>query len=285
MMSNFDKDALLSLIKDLYSVIGIRISVFDDNFKVVTEYPSEAPEICSLIRSGEKGRAACRACDKAACERAKKIKKPHVYQCHAGITEAITPIQLGGGVIGYAIFAHLLPEDNLEKVIADICDRCSKFGIEPKQTAEAVKKLKVYGTEQIMASMRLLDAIASYLQIIRLASWKNEEIASQIKIFIESNLDKNLKSDLLCRHFYISRTALYSLSQKAFGMGISEYITFKRMEKAKELIQTTDKQVAEIACTVGIPDYNHFSKMFKKFAGISPSSMRKKLLIESDHKK
>ncbi len=277
MISSFDKEALLSLIKDLYLVIGIRISVFDDDFKVVAEYPAEAPKICTLIRGSEKGRAACKACDKAACQRAKKMKKPHVYMCHAGITEAITPIQLGGGIIGYAIFAHMLPEDALANVIDEICIRCSQYGLGREQTAEAAAELKTYGTEKIMASMRLLDAIAAYLQIIKLANWKNEEIATQIQRFIENNLDKDLKSELLCRHFFISRTSLYSVSLKAFGMSISNFILFKRMEKAKELLQSTDIKVSEIAAAVGLPDYNHFSKTFKKYYKKTPSDLRKQV--------
>ena len=117
MISSFDKDSLFSLIKDLYTVIGIRISIFDDDFKIVTEYPTDAPEICELIRTSSEGLNNCKSCDQAACQRAKKLGEPHAYKCHAGITEIISPIKSDGAIIGYAIFAHLLPDENDDESI------------------------------------------------------------------------------------------------------------------------------------------------------------------------
>lgn len=277
MISSFDKEALFSLIKDLYTVIGIRISIFDDEFNVVTEYPTIAPDICSLIRTTKEGREACRECDKAACERAKKKRAPHVYQCHAGINEAITPIQLNDGILGYAIFAHMLPEDNYEKAEEIIIERCQKYGYSEIELRSAIKSLNTYSTDKIMASIRLLDAISAYLQIKNLASWKNEELAEQVQTFIDKNLDSPLSNDMLCKSFFISRTKLYQLSMKAFGMGITQYITKKRIDKSKELLRTGSYSVAQAARSVGFDDYNYFCKLFKKQTGTSPSLLKPKV--------
>lgn len=274
MISSFDKEALFSLIKDLYTVIGIRISIFDDEFNVVTEYPTTAPEICSLIRTTDEGQAACRECDRAACERAKKKRAPHVYLCHAGISEAISPIQLNDGILGYAIFAHMLPDDNYEKAEEIIIQRCLKYGFDEAELKAAVKNLKTYSTDKIMASIRLLDAISAYLQMKNLASWKNEELAGQIQTYIDKNLDSPLSSDMLCKRFYISRTKMYQLSMKAFGMGITQYITKKRIDKVKELLKSGNYSVAQAARTVGFEDYNYFCKLFKKQTGRSPSQYK-----------
>ena len=45
MVSSFETDGLNELLKDFYTVVGIRISVFDDEFGIVTEYPREMPEL------------------------------------------------------------------------------------------------------------------------------------------------------------------------------------------------------------------------------------------------
>ena len=278
MVSLFDKEALFSLIKDLYSVIGIRISIFDDELNLVTEYPVEPPAVCALIRTTEEGRAACRACDTAAFERARKMGVPHVYKCHAGMTEAITPIQLGGGILGYSIFAHMLPEEDYNKSIDEICSLCAQYGTNAQKISEAAKELKTHSSEKIMASMRMLDAIASYLQIKKIADWKNEDISAQLKVFIDGNIDKKLTSDILCAHFYISRTKLYQLSTKTFGMGVSEFILNRRIEKAKELLSSQELSVAEVAKSVSFDDYNYFYKLFKKQTGISPAKYHLKQL-------
>ena len=37
MISSFEKDKLNKLLKDLHTAVGIRISVFDENFQLITE--------------------------------------------------------------------------------------------------------------------------------------------------------------------------------------------------------------------------------------------------------
>jgi AraC-like DNA-binding protein len=273
-MITFDKQALLSLIRDLYYVIGIRISIFDADYKVVIEYPEEAPDFCSLIRSTPQGLAGCRACDIEACKRAKELKGPHLYQCHAGVTEAITPIYIDGVIIGYSIFAHMLPQEDYHNSIEIICERCKKYGLNKDEICEAAKSIKTYSKDKIMASIRLLDIIASYLWIKRLATWRDKDIARLLHDFIDKNLDKDLSCKTLCSHFYISRTKLYLISQKAFGTGISDYIISRRIEKAKKLLQSEDSSIKNISLSIGIPDYNYFCKVFKKQVGISPSKFR-----------
>lgn len=276
MVSSFDKEALFGLIKDLYSIIGIRIAIFDDEFNLVTEYPTEAPAICVLIRTTEEGRKACRDCDRAAFERAKKMRTPHVYKCHAGITEAITPIALGGGVLGYAIFAHMLSEDDYHKSINEICLLCARYGLSDKDIFEAVKELKTHSNEKIMASIRLLDAISAYLQIKKIASWKNEDFVEQIQSFIDKNLENPLSSEIICKNFYVSRTKLYQLSMRAFGMGIAQYITKRRIDKAIDLLKSGGYSVSQVAKIVGFDDYNYFCKVFKKQTLRSPSHFKPK---------
>lgn len=54
----------------------------------------------------------------------------------------------------------------------------------------------------------------------------------------------------------------------------TKYLTDVRLEKAKELILSTDKKNFEIADLTGFSDANYFSYCFKKNVGISPSQFR-----------
>jgi YesN/AraC family two-component response regulator len=59
--------------------------------------------------------------------------------------------------------------------------------------------------------------------------------------------------------------------QSTYGCTIFKYITKLRINKAKELIQTTDLNFSEISYLVGIGDPYYFSKLFKKQTGFTPS--------------
>ena len=273
MVGSFDVENLDKLLKDFYTAVGIRISVFDENFLPVTEYPKEAPRFCSLVRGSEAGRQGCRACDEAACLRAKKLRAPHVYRCHAGLSEAVTPILVGGGIVGYALLAHLLPEENYAQSVNAACVLAAKYGADEKQLFEAVTQIKPRSEEQIHACVHLLDAVASYVYIKNLAAWKDEDISKQIDVYMRENLRGDLRSEAICRKFLLSRTKLYQISLKSFGMGIAQYASMLRIEEAKKLLRAGES-VGTAAEKAGFVDANYFCKAFKKETGLTPAQFR-----------
>ena len=66
-----------------------------------------------------------------------------------------------------------------------------------------------------------------------------------------------------------------SLMKKEMGIGFSEYLTQLRMEKAKELLKGTNKNIKDICRQVGYSDLKHFTALFKKYTGIKPGEYRK----------
>ena len=63
--------------------------------------------------------------------------------------------------------------------------------------------------------------------------------------------------------------------KKKCGSGFLEYLSEVRVNKAKELLRTTDLGVAEISEKVGYADARHFTSIFKKLTGIKPTEFRK----------
>lgn len=54
-----------------------------------------------------------------------------------------------------------------------------------------------------------------------------------------------------------------------------QYLTFWRMQKARELLQNSRLSTADIAGRVGYKSEASFSKVFKKIAGVGPGTFRK----------
>jgi len=59
------------------------------------------------------------------------------------------------------------------------------------------------------------------------------------------------------------------------GMSIFDFLNQKRIENAESLLITTDMPLSEIAYRCGFEDYNYFSRIFKRYAGISAMRYRR----------
>ncbi|MBB6691885.1 helix-turn-helix transcriptional regulator [Cohnella xylanilytica] len=105
-------------------------------------------------------------------------------------------------------------------------------------------------------SYRKVNALLDYLH-----THYTERITGEI---IEKEFD--------CSYDYINR-----VFQEATGHTISRYANLVRINHAKELIEATHLSMNEIAYLTGLNDPFYFSKVFKKFVGLSPTQYYKKV--------
>jgi transcriptional regulator GlxA family with amidase domain len=99
----------------------------------------------------------------------------------------------------------------------------------------------------------------------------------QILQFIDSSLEEDLAVSKLARSARVSRTRLFDLFKTELGTSPGRYIKTRRLEMARELLETGSLSVKEIAARVGIVDRSHFARDFRNKYGISPSEFRRKL--------
>ncbi|CAM3291616.1 response regulator [Brevibacillus invocatus] len=82
----------------------------------------------------------------------------------------------------------------------------------------------------------------------------------------------------ICAALHISPGYFSSLFKKETNMTFVTYLQSLRMEKAQELLRTTDLKTFEIAERVGFTDSNYFSFCFRKHVGISAKAYRNEVL-------
>lgn len=104
---------------------------------------------------------------------------------------------------------------------------------------------------------------------------KNNSIARTIKECVDKEYMENFMS-LEYAAGKVKKSAAYvsKLFKDEFGCNFSEYVTRKRLEKSKELLDDPTKKVYEIAQELGYADVSNFIKVFKKVYGISPGDYR-----------
>jgi AraC-like DNA-binding protein len=81
-----------------------------------------------------------------------------------------------------------------------------------------------------------------------------------------------------------SANHLGTMFKKEMGMSPVEYRNRLRLSHARELLLSSDQSVAEIAYTVGIPDANYFTRLFRTTFGISPRRFMHQHLLNINRK-
>lgn len=269
-------EELNELLKSFYTLTRIRVVVFDDSFNKITGYPDYHSKFCRIIRSDKNAKMLCEKCDAEACEICQKEKKTKIYKCHAGMTEVVTPIMYGDIAIGYIMFGQLLQTQDKEKSWNEISSYISSFDVDLDAVKTAYLRRKETSIDLINSTTNIMQACAGYIYTSKMITFSSDSLISKIDNYINENLSNDLSVEIICDKFHITKTKLYEISSYCYGKGIANHIKELRLNKAKQLMNDSNKKIRDIAEECGIPDYNYFTKVFKKETGLSPRSYKKK---------
>jgi AraC family transcriptional regulator, arabinose operon regulatory protein len=139
------------------------------------------------------------------------------------------------------------------------------------ESTEIISSLKVKAI--------LLDIICYYLENtaidnIALTPSPNTDKIAIVTNYINNNLSEQLTVDELSRLVHFHPNYFIRFFKNNLGVSPINYINKIRMEKAKELVKTSNMQLKEIAAVTGFNDLFYFSKTFKSYTGFSPSEYR-----------
>ena len=103
----------------------------------------------------------------------------------------------------------------------------------------------------------------------------SQNIMHEVLHYINEHYTENLSLKKLCKHFNMSESSLSHEFSNYSNKGVYEYILYKRIIKAKELL-FTDMNLTQIALECGFNDYSNFLRAFKKLSGCSPKEYKKR---------
>jgi two-component system response regulator YesN len=78
----------------------------------------------------------------------------------------------------------------------------------------------------------------------------------------------------MAEQVHMSRSYFSQCFKDIMGKPFNEYVRDKRMEKAKELLVSTQLPILQIAENVGYPNEKYFSRLFRELEGVTPSEYR-----------
>lgn len=118
--------------------------------------------------------------------------------------------------------------------------------------------------------------------VVRVHSCRNNPQYSKMvqgsRDYIELHLAEPLSIETLATRLGYSKYYLSTRFKKEIGCTVNDYIKFVRIERAKRLLSTTNKNISEIAEDIGFASRSFFASTFKRCVGKTPAQYRKETL-------
>lgn len=112
-------------------------------------------------------------------------------------------------------------------------------------------------------------------QMIQTVNSRSTKPVRQAITYIEDNYSQPLNLEVVAAKVNLNPVYFSNIFKKETGQNFTEYVTARRMDKARELLRKSELNINEIAAFLGYSDARYFSKLFKKNIGIKPTEYRK----------
>lgn len=138
----------------------------------------------------------------------------------------------------------------------------------PDLVSEELLKLKL---KELILLLAKTDK-AEQVRYLLTSLFSKEEI--NFKEIIEANLYNNLSLEELATLSNLSLSTFKREFVKHYELSPAKYIRQRKLAQAAKLLQSTTLRISDVAFDCGFGDLAHFSKIFQKTYGLSPSDFR-----------
>lgn len=112
-------------------------------------------------------------------------------------------------------------------------------------------------------------------ELIREKRQARDPIVDYIISFIEQHFGDDIYQDLIAERLNISTGYMRNYFKEKTGQNLTDYLNEYRINKAKEMLETSVEKIQDIAARVGYQNANSFTRMFRRLTGVTPGEYRR----------
>ncbi len=207
---------------------------------------------------------------------------------HAGAQMSLSKKVIGDSEWEYIVLHYRVLGGEEEKAFLD--NLYHAWSIGAGQNAQIHSLVRQLQSSQkggnILNSYRSKVLLYSLIEVILQAAQLNqmdsdEELIHHVVAYIHAHIDKNMTIFSLAEKFHMDSKRFNYLFHKVMGMCPKRYITQCIINNAKEILANWDYSITDVAKMVGYEDAFQFSRIFKKYTGLSPSLFREEFVKNS----
>ncbi|MBN2552277.1 MAG: ABC transporter substrate-binding protein, partial [Spirochaetales bacterium] len=125
--------------------------------------------------------------------------------------------------------------------------------------------------EELLGKLRWIEEHAP----VPAAGWEAAgDRLKRVQLYVDSHIDQPLRQEDLLDVACLSRSSLHRYFRKRVGMSSSQYVTSRRLERARHLLEHEDAPICEIAGKTGFQDPAYFCRWFKQLTAVTPLAFR-----------
>ena len=166
---------------------------------------------------------------------------------------------------------HLMINPRVKDSAKELCEQL--IDIYMAENDETESKI----TAQIKTKIILLQFILEMWKkgfVIENDTSGRNIVEKEMVSYIQQNFTGKISLKEFGEQFHLSEKYISRYFKEHFHITLSQYITYLRLENAKQLLQDTDLSVTETAMQSGYQNVSYFIRSFKKTYGISPLKYR-----------
>ncbi len=185
-------------------------------------------------------------------------------------------------LLGYVLFSKGNSLDVVKTRSVELCSLLSRTAMEGGASPDAMLNLNSHFIKNLQ-QIDTLDSLCHMLQEIvetfsecmfpHLSSKNNDCIKKAIS-YISEHFNAPLTLEEVAAHVHLHPAYFSTLFKNTTGTSFKNYLNNVRIEESKLLLSNTDYSIIDIAIAVGFEDQSYFSKVFKKYTGITPKQFR-----------
>lgn len=148
----------------------------------------------------------------------------------------------------------------------------SKFvNLDEYSEIDFLKNLNLQGSKE--SFLKIIEELIIKIQHFRPCTEMNSMIRNICRFVLE-NVENQVSIKIIADQMFLNQSYLSTLFKDKTGISLIEYITMVKMERAKVLFHDSEIKNYEVAYKLGYKDVEYFSRVFKKYVGITPSEFK-----------
>ncbi len=133
----------------------------------------------------------------------------------------------------------------------------------------------VFHSKGILSTAEIVELLQQTISGDARLGQPTSQLVKQTLAYLHQNYHHVLTRSELAEAVGVSESYLTQIFHQELGLSIKDCINRLRIQKARELLLSSDETVTAIGCQVGFDDPAYFSRVFRKISGCSPQAFRK----------